>query len=365
MKILHTESSMNWGGQEFRTLLEHNYLNSSGHESWLACHPASQLYQKAVAFDAKNVISINLSKTWRLDSALRLLFICKSKKINIINSHNAKDNLLCLLAYLFGTPLIRSRQITNPIRRKFSYRYCCSHIMAAAEVIKTMLIAEGIDKQKITTIGEGVDLQEFHPLVDSDYLKKEFNIQPNEKVIINIGMIRADKGQKYYLDAAINILKSRSDIKFFLIGEPTESTKHFSRELAKTITRQKISNQFIMTGYRNDIAAFIHLSDFVVVASIGTEAQSRIVPQSFATARTVVTTDTGGLTELVSNNLNGLVVPSKDANSMSHAMLSLLDNQELKHKLETAAYKMAIEQLSFEHMMTKTIALYSQFIPKL
>jgi hypothetical protein len=36
----------------------------------------------------------------------------------------------------------------------------------------------------------------------------------------------------------------------------------------------------------------------------------------------------------------------------------------LKHNLEKAAYKMALEQLSFEQMMNKTIALYSQFISK-
>jgi glycosyltransferase involved in cell wall biosynthesis len=117
-----------------------------------------------------------------------------------------------------------------------------------------------------------------------------------------------------------------------------------------------------MTGYRDDIAALIHLSDFVVIASIGTEAQSRIVPQSFATSRTVVTTDVGGLTELVSNGINGLVVPPKDAESMHYAMLKLLDDKILKRNLEHAGYKMAIEQLSFEKMMNKTKSLYSRFI---
>lgn len=360
MKILHTESSMHWGGQEFRTLLEHNYLNNHQHESWLICHPDSQLYQKAVSSGAKNVITMNLSRAWRLDIALRLLLISKLKKINVINSHSAKDSLLCLLAYLFGTPLVRSRQITNPIRKKFSYSHCCSHILAAADVIKSMLVSAGVDQQKITVIGEGVDLQEFHPKVDSAYLRKEFNIQPTDKVIINIGMIRADKGQKYFLDAALNILKLRTDVKFFLIGEATEASKPFERELAESISHHKIVDRFIMTGYRNDIAAFIHLSDLVVVASIGTEAQSRIVPQSFATSRTVVTTDTGGLTELVSNEINGLVVPPRDAESMSKSILRLLNDEKLRHKLESAAYTMAVEQLSFEQMMTKTITLYTR-----
>jgi glycosyltransferase involved in cell wall biosynthesis len=362
MKILHTESSMNWGGQEYRTLLEHEYLNNHGDESWLACHPESQLYQKAIARGSKNIIEINLTKAWRFDVAFRLLILCKFKRINIINSHSSKDSLLCILSYLFGSTLIRSRQITNPIKKKFSYSHCCTHVLATANVIKTMLITAGVDNQKITVIGEGVDLQEFNPNVKSEHLKKVFNIQASDKVIINIGMIRVDKGQKYFLDAATNILKSRSDVKFLIIGEATESSKSYERELAEIIKFHKIADNVIMTGYRDDIAALIHLSDFVVVASIGTEAQSRIVPQSFATSRTVVTTDTGGLTELVLNGVNGLVIPPRDAEAMSLAMQKLLENKKLKQNLEISAYKMAIEHLSFEEMMNKTKALYSKFI---
>jgi len=35
---------MEWGGQEYRTVLESNYLNATGHTSWVACHPRSMLF---------------------------------------------------------------------------------------------------------------------------------------------------------------------------------------------------------------------------------------------------------------------------------------------------------------------------------
>jgi len=351
---------MHWGGQEFRTLLEHNYLNGHQHESYLMCHPDSKLYTKAIDSGAKNIIAINLSRTWRLDIAWRIASFCKSEKINVINSHSTRDSTLCSLAYLLGIPLIRSRQITNPIKKIFAYKHCCSHIIAAADTIKKILVDAGVDQHKITVIGEGVDLQEFNPNIDSTYLKSEFDLQNGDKVITNIGMIRADKGQKFFLDAAIGILKLRSDVKFFLVGEATAASKTYASELADIIEQHKIGQHFIMTGYRNDVAAFIHLSDLIVVASTGTEAQSRIVPQSFATSKTVVTTNVGGLTELVLNEINGLVVPPQDSASMSSAILRLLDDNGLKHKFETAAYAMALDQLSFELMMNKTTKLYSQ-----
>lgn len=360
MKILHTESSMHWGGQEFRTLLEHNYLNGHEHKSYLMCHSDSQLYKKAIDIGAKNIIALNLSKTWRLDIACRIAYFCKSKKINIINSHSGKDSVLCLPAYLLGTLLIRSRQITSPIKKNWSYQHGCSHVLAAADAIKNILISAGVDAKKITVVGEGVDLKEFNPNVKSEYLKKEFDIKPNDKVVINIGMMRADKGQKYFLDAAINIAKLRSDVKFFLIGGTTSgASKQFERELAELIKFNQLEKSIIMTSYRNDIAEFIHLSDFVVVASTGTEAQSRIVPQAFATHKTVVSTNVGGLTELVLNEINGLVIPPRDSSLMSKAILRLLDDIMLKNKLEKESYAMAKDKLSFENMMKKTLELYS------
>jgi hypothetical protein len=77
MNILHTECSMNWGGQEFRTVLETLYLNQHQHKSWLLCHPNSQLYKKGKQLGA-NVIAMDLTKSWRFDRAIRILFFCLS-----------------------------------------------------------------------------------------------------------------------------------------------------------------------------------------------------------------------------------------------------------------------------------------------
>jgi hypothetical protein len=75
MNILHTECSMNWGGQEFRTVLETLYLNQHQHNSWLLCHPTSQLYKKGKQLGA-NVIAMDLTKSWRFDRAIKILFFC-------------------------------------------------------------------------------------------------------------------------------------------------------------------------------------------------------------------------------------------------------------------------------------------------
>jgi glycosyltransferase involved in cell wall biosynthesis len=363
MNVLHTECSMNWGGQEFRTLREHNYLNSKGHKSWIMCHPDSGFFKKAKELDCGNILAMDLSKSWKLNVAIGILRFCKRQKIDIINSHGSRDSLLCLLSFIYGIPLIRSRHITSPVKKRVSYQYGCSHVIAASYATKKILTDIGVDESKITVMGGSVDLNKFNPNNNSDYLRREFNIKKHDKIIVNIGMIRSDKGQKYYIEAAREVLKRNKDVKFFLIGEGTGSRK-LESELHDMISTYGLSESFFITGYRDDVDAFIHLSDFIVIASVGVEAQSQIVPQTFATRRTVVCTNVGGLTELVQNGVNGLVVSPGDAEAMSSAIIRLIEDDNLKTKLQENAYLMAVNNLSFEHLMDKMINLYYRFIPK-
>lgn len=359
MNILHTECSMNWGGQEFRTALEAVYLNQHGHKSWLLCHSNSQLYKKGKAVGA-NVIAMDLTRSWRVDIAIRILFFCLKNRVDVINTHGSNDSTLCLISYFFSIPLVRSRQITNPIKNILAYKYGCTHIIAAAHVIKKKLVSASINKDKITVVGEGVDVNEFNPAVDSAYLRTEFALADSDNVVINIGMIREDKGQVYFLEAARIILAQKKAIKFFIIGEGT-GNKNLEKQLHALIKQYSLEKNIFITGYREDIAAFTHLADLVVVASIGTEAQSRVVPQAFATRKTVVSTDTGGLTELVKDEYNGLVIPPKNAVAMAAAVLRILDDPQLKQKLESNALELAKHSLSFDAMMANTLKLYESF----
>ncbi len=360
MNILHTECSMNWGGQEFRTALEVNYLNNSQHKSWLLFHPDSQLYKKGKSLGT-NVVAMDLTCLWRVDIAIKIWIFCLKNNIDIINTHGSKDSTLCLVSYFFGIPIVRSRQITNPIKKTFAYKYGCKHIMAAAHVIKNSLVKAGVNENKITVVGEGVDLDEFNPDVASAYLKSEFAIADEDEVVVNIGMIREDKGQIYFLEAARIILEQKKTIKFFTIGEGVGNRK-LEKQLQMLIKQYGLERNFFITGYREDIAAFTHLADLLVVASIGTEAQSRIVPQAFATRKTVVVTDVGGLTELVKDEQNGLVIPPENALAMADAILKILEDLTLKQKFENNAYELAKRCLSFDSMMNDTLELYESLL---
>ena len=142
MNLLHLESSGSWGGQEFRTCLEINWLNEHGHQAWLICDPESEVFSKAKELGTR-VLSMPLRQ--RIDPivSFRIWWFCRRHQIQLIKTYSSKDHWLCFPLYLCGMPVTRARCITNPLGKKnraFIYKYGCAKIVADAQVIKQQLI---------------------------------------------------------------------------------------------------------------------------------------------------------------------------------------------------------------------------------
>ena len=97
-----------------------------------------------------------------------------------------------------------------------------------------------------------------------------------------------------------------------------------------------------------------------MVASIEVEAQSRIVPQAFASRRAVVATNIGGIPELVAHEVNGLLVPPGDGAAISEAVRRLINDPALRNRLAEAGYQTALSRLSLDEMMRRTLEVYEK-----
>ncbi len=357
VNVVHTECGLNWGGQEYRTLLEHRWLRKNGHESWLLCAAESELYRRATREGDAHVVALSFRRPGRLDVAWRLWRFCRRRRIQIIHCHGSRDASLALLSHIAGVPVIRSRHVTNRIKRGRSYRFGSSHVIASAEAIERLLRGAGVPADRISVVGEGVDLSEYRPDGDSRALRKALGISPETRVVMNVGMLRPDKGQQHLIEATHALVQRRHDVTVVIVGAGTGDGEH-ERALRGRVDALGLGGRCILTGYRDDVPDLLRLADFVVITSTGTEAQSRIVPQAFATRRTVVATNVGGLTERVRDRETGLVVPPSDVPALITAIEELLDDDALRDRLAANAYAMAQQELGFDRMMERTLDVY-------
>ena len=353
MNILHLESSGSWGGQEYRTCLEVNWLNAHGHQAWLICDPKSGVFPKAKQLGTR-VRTLPLHRRFSPISSLRIWLFCRRHRIDIIKTYSSKDHWLSLPLYLLGMPLTRARCIIDPLgknNRAFIYKYGCAKIVADAQVIKDQLVEQnGVAAEKIQVIGSGVDLSKFGPGRDGMKFRAEMGYAADTPIIANIGMIRSDKGQMKLMRAARLVLRQRPDARFIFVGQGTGNCWREKR-LRQAIYRHGLENKVLMLGYRWDTPEILAAADMLVIASVSTEASPIVLREAFASGRPVVATKIGDVPEIVEDAKNGLIVNPEDSNALATAILRFLSDKDLAARCAANALHYARENFCFDRMM--------------
>jgi glycosyltransferase involved in cell wall biosynthesis len=204
----------------------------------------------------------------------------------------------------------------------------------------------GLADSRIDVAGEGVDLQEFHPELNGGAFRAEFEIASESPLFGVIAMLRSEKGQGNFVNAAITVLRSVPHARFVIVGGGRGS---YVDSLNAKIRRKfpTAPSPLFVTGYREDISRVMAALDVVVVPSLY-EAQTIVIPQAFAAGKPVIASRVGGIPELVRHEENGLLVqPAKD-DELAAAMLRLLGEPVLRANLASAGLRLARWELSFD-----------------
>jgi glycosyltransferase involved in cell wall biosynthesis len=353
VNILYVESSRSWGGQEYRTCLEINWLNAHGHHAWLVCNPGSQVHSKAAELGTRVVTMLLRSRVDPLCS-WRLWRFCRRNKIDVLKAYSSKDHWICLPLYFCGIPLSRARCITDPIgskSRAFVFKHGCSQIVADASVIKRHLVEDhGVDPAKIEVIGSAVDLEKFKPPRDGSKFRREFGVADDTTLIGNVGMIRPDKGQLILVEAARLILEKRPNVRFVIVGQGTGILKR-GINVRNAIDRAGLADKIIMAGYRWDTPEVYAACDMVVIASLRTEASPIVLREAFASGRPVIATKVGDIPEIVEHRQNGLLIEPGDSQALAAAIMEFISDRKLAAHCAANGLRYATEHFSFDKMM--------------
>jgi glycosyltransferase involved in cell wall biosynthesis len=353
VNILYVESSRSWGGQEYRTCLEINWLNAHGHQAWLVCNPGSQVQSKASELGTRLVTMALRSRVNPLCS-WRLWRLCRRNQIDLLKTYSSKDHWLCLPLYFCGIPLSRARCITDPIGSKgraFVFKHGCSGIVADASVIKRHLVQEhGVDPAKIEVIGSAVDLEKFKPPRDRLKFRREMGVGTDTPLIGNIGMIRPDKGQLVLVEAAHIVLEEHPDARFVIVGQGTGQLKR-GINVRNAIDRAGLADKIIMAGYRWDTPDVYAACDMVAIASLRTEASPIVLREAFASGRPVIATKVGDISEIIEHRQNGLLIEPGDSKALATAILEFICDPKLAADCAANGLRYATEHFSFDEMM--------------
>lgn len=161
-------------------------------------------------------------------------------------------------------------------------------------------------------------------------LRKEYNISPEEKIVIFSGRIE-DNPKRVLLLPQIckNLINNGVKIKFLVIGDGSDKKK-----LEDDVRKLNLENAFSFTGYIDDpykIADYNNIADIAINISIF-EGTCTSILESLACGIPVVSTDVGDIHECVSNGVNGYIIDNNEQTIVEEASRAI--NKLLTEKIE-------------------------------
>lgn len=163
--------------------------------------------------------------------------------------------------------------------------------------------------------------------ISASAARTELGIPHDKKVILFFGLVREYKGLKYLIQALPEVVNS-IDATLVIAGEFYDNPEPYLT-LIKSLGlehRVILKNEYVPN---ERVATFFAAADLLVLPYI-TATQSGIVQIAYGFDKPVVTTNVGGLPEVVKDGLTGYVVPPSDPKALSDAIISFFKDSDPK-----------------------------------
>jgi glycosyltransferase involved in cell wall biosynthesis len=355
--VLHTESSNGHGGQEIRTLAEVRWLLGHGWGALIACQPGSPLCAEAKAA-AIPVEPVRMRNAADVAAFVRLRRLIRDRDVSVVHTHSSVDSWLAgVAAKSLGRPVVRSRHVSIPIRRRRALVYrLADRIITSGEGVRAIVIAAGIAPERVVTISAGVDDEQFHPGVSGRSVRDELGLG-DAPVVGLVANVRGSKGHNVFLEAARAVLASKPDARFLIVGDGVGF-----EEVARRVRALGLDPSVRLTGFRRDVPEVMAALDVLALPSIRSEAIPQVIPQALAVGTPVVASTVGGSPELIRDGENGRLVPPGDARALADAILALLGEPARARAMARAGQAMVRERYTIGATMARTTAVYRGLI---
>jgi len=166
---------------------------------------------------------------------------------------------------------------------------------------------------------------------------------PAGKCIIGVpGTLRPAKGHLFFLRAAEKLAQEHPECVFAISGDLSAP---FARSVVSSAHSLGIYEKCFFLDQVNDMAAFYAACDFTCVPSVA-ETFGRSIIESFASKRAVIATSVGGIPDIISHDVNGLLVPYGDDEALAAALRRLVVDQGLRGRIALAGRQKALETYS-------------------
>ncbi len=343
MKICHINLARAYRGGERQTELLVSSLAKRGIEQRVIVRKGSRLAQHLKGISAVEVREVGYP-------VFGHFYITRG--VDLMHVHEGKSQQTALLQHwLHHIPYVVTRRIPNPPGRHLGTRSGYRHascVVALSQAIESSLRSYD-GAITVRTIPSMVSELE----VDSEkvaQLRRQFD---NKFIVGHVGALQIrNKGQQYLIEAA-RILKDKcKNLHFVLVGEGED------REMLQRLAADVSNVTFV--GFKDNVGDYLSLFDLFVFPSVK-EGLGSILLDVMQFRKPIVAANVGGIPELVSDGVNGLLVPPFNPEALAVAIERLSNDSALCASFAANGAK-RVEHYSVDLVTDAYLKLYGEVL---
>lgn len=341
LRIAHVLSSFGMGGQERLVLDLAAEQARRGHHVMaisLAPPPHGVLAERFID-QGIMIHSVPKGDGFDVKVVTRLARLLRQQDVDVVHTHNPQPLLYgALAARLARRVIIHTKHGANPERgRRLWLRRASGYLthayVAVSEATERVARAnQECRSDRLTMIANGIDLGAFHPDDEArEEIRGELGIPRDAFVIGTVGRVSVEKNHVMLVRAAGPLLNDR--VRLVIVGDGSE-LERVRRETAP------FAPFATLTGLRNDIPRVLCSFDVFAMSS-KTEGLPLALVEAMATKLPVVSTDVGGVGEVIGHGEAGDLVPADDEEGLRQKLEALVKDPGRAKKLAERAFARA------------------------
>lgn len=354
LKLCFLAGTLGRGGAERQLVYMLRALKTAGIETRVLCLTKGEPLEEEIRAMGIQVTWVGASR-WRPIRLYRIIKELRREPAHIVQSAHFYTNLYVAVAgRLLGMKSIGAvrNDLTSELKGHgvmgWGQLHLTLHLITNSELARRRAIDEGIKPEQIAVVPNVVDAIGANGAIGNG---------TGAVRILFAARLTDQKRPDRFLRALQKIAESRPDLNFkgTIVGDGP--LRPGLEELADSLCLRPKYLEFL--GELADSKPAYDKSDLVVLTS-DWEGTPNVLLEAMSRGLPVVATDVGGVSELVSNGENGLLVETHDVDSVANSIITLIESPQLRTRMGAFGRHVALEKHSPRRLAERLISVYEK-----
>lgn len=359
LNLLYISSKKKWGGVSSWMEKTALGLKKRGHHVWIVAHPNGRFIDSA--HRDLNLLPYKLGMDYNPISICYLFYLIKIKKIDMVVTNIEKEVAIGgLAARMAGIPNIRRVGREDDFNQRWKVKWH-HHLLVDRCIVPCNIIRDNAIKRApwlnpnhFITIYNGRNSHKY-TIEQIQHQRQKWGLNADSCVIGSTSQLSSAKGIEGLIRVFSRITQNYPHARLVITGEGQLKNKLINQTKALDI-----QDRVIFAGFSSDPLQTAAAYD-IAVCNSSFEGFPNTVVEYFAAGCPVITTDVGGVTEMVRHEYNALLVPCNDDKELLNGLIRLIESPHLRSRLEKNALKTIVNGFSEKIMLDQLERFYKRY----